>query len=669
MNLTPEQQRAIDEIENNLQIVACAGSGKTEVITRRIANILRQKPDIKPQNIVAFTFTNKAADSLKSRITAAVTDIDADSMEKMYIGTIHGFCYRLLSEYGDGYKNLRILDSVKNHLFITRYANKCGMSDLDLAPRLNYVKLFCDCIGKMVDDYDNRSSWDEKHAEVFEKARACLREYGYLDYAILILETLEQVKHNPAVAKHLRSIKYLVVDEYQDVDNLQEKLIHYFSEHGANICVVGDDDQTIYQFRGSKADNMIRFAEKYPRVTQVKLEQNFRCSPAVVDIADCVIKNNQNRLEKKMLSESGANAITKAERFDSDTEQYDAIAAEIARLGDGDIAVLVRKGKYINPICEALRKRGIDYSTDSADYFFSGDYFVRFVQTFKILTEVDKAALYKCWQGYIDDEHLSAAFKYLRQTARSGGNGFTMPMRGVLENFLEAADFFNLKSYDAQTRREDAVGFAQILDDYDEIYGDCQLSARILGLLKFLENRALEEYKYHNFKPDAPHDNTVQIMTIHKSKGLEFDTVFIPNMMNREFPAQSKGGRKYWHILGGSFESNKERYESDIDDERKLFYVAVTRAKKNLYLYYELSSKPLSTFVREAAESNYLEIDRDDLREPDMSKAEIAELRKKLLDDVFAMYHAGMKSAILEVDEIKNASPSELADIAARHGF
>ena len=160
----------------------------------------------------------------------------------------------------------------------------------------------------------------------------------------------------------------------------------------------------------------------------------------------------------------------------------------------------------------------------------------------------------------------------------------------------------------------DLDGICMILDDYDEIYGDWQLSARVNGVLKFLGTQAAVEYRYHSFQPKDPDLDAVQIMTVHKSKGLEFHTVFLPELIQREFPVSNLGGRRYWHVLGGEFEANKEKYQSDLEDERKLFYVAVTRAKQNLFMTYELSMQPVSCFLKEAADSHDLRINRSDLR-------------------------------------------------------
>lgn len=615
VNLTPEQQKAISEIDRNLQMIACAGSGKTEVITQRIANILKSRTDIEPHHIVAFTFTEKAASSMKERIAKALGEEFSPEIDQMYVGTIHGFCYHLLNKYTEQFREYKILDTVKSHLFVARYCGECGMSDLKLEPYPRNIQLFLQCIDKMIDDFDNSDAWTDEQRTVLNKYIKCLYDHKYIDFALMIFETLRQIKSDPDIREYLSEIKYLVVDEYQDVNDLQEKLISCIAEMGANICVVGDDDQTIYQFRGSNADNMISFSERYADVHQVRLEKNFRCAPGIVDIADCVIGRNRRRIPKKMISGAANLPVQiEAKRYDDKSSQFDSIAKKITELHNAGIpyremAVLVRKGKAIVPISSALERAGIPFETDSAERFFSGSYFNRFVVTLQILSDIDKAKLYACWQDIIESTAFNSGFKFLRSCAR-GGN---LPLSEILCGFCEKTAFLDDAAGDIDIRRMDLEGITKILDDYDEIYGDWQLSARITGILKFLGTQAAEEYKYHSFKPKDPNVDAVQIMTVHKSKGLEFHTVFLPELMKREFPVSNMGGRKYYHVLGGVFEEHKDRYQSDLEDERKLFYVAVTRAKQNLFMTYELSTQPVSCFVEEAAASHYLKINRDDL--------------------------------------------------------
>ena len=613
--LTPQQQEAINEIDRNLQIIACAGSGKTEVITRRIAHILQSKSEIKPENIVAFTFTQKAAESMKKRIAKALQgSMDVD-IERMYIGTIHGFCYHILNKYTQKFQHSHILDTAKSHLFTARYCKECGMSDLELAPSPRSINLFLQCIDKMIDDAENAADWTQAQRDVLDKYINCVYDHGYIDFSLMIFETLRQINDNQEVRDYLSQIRYLVVDEYQDVNDLQERLIQRIAQAGANICVVGDDDQTIYQFRGSNADHMISFAQRYGDVHQVRLEKNFRCARDIVALADLVIGNNQRRIPKQMVSgvPQMPSQIT-AMRYPGKIEQFEAIAEKIAQLhAEGvpyrEMAILVRKGKAIVPAAAALDHAAIPYETDSAEHFFTGHYFGRFVTTLQILADVDKAKLYECWQDVAQGPVFNMAFKWLRGQARGGH----VPLSEIVRGFCDKISFLDEEAPDLEMRRTDLEGMVKILEDYDEIYGDWQLSARIAGVLKFLGTQAAEEYKYHSFQPKDPNADAVRLMTVHKSKGLEYHTVFLPEMTKREFPVSNMGGKQYYHVLGGVFEENKERYQSDLEDERKLFYVAVTRAKQNLYMTYELSAQPVSCFVKEAAALKEMQMDRSDL--------------------------------------------------------
>lgn len=615
MQLTAEQKQAVTEIERHLQIIACAGSGKTEVIARRIAHILEEKSDVSPQNIVAFTFTNKAAESLRRRITSAVGSQQKDALDGMYIGTIHGYCSYLLKHYADGYGELKVLDTVTQHHFIHRYHKDCGMAALELKLHPRNVGLFVQCIEKMIDDYDHANAWTQEQRDALEQYIQCLRRHGYLDFAILLFEALRQIRSNPACAQAIAQVRYLVVDEYQDVDDLQEKLIGCFVRAGANICVVGDDDQTIYQFRGSNAENMISFAERYPDVRQVRLETNFRCGQEIVDIADAVIRNNTRRLPKEMKASSGSTQGTvQALQFDSGSEQFSAIAEEAKRLhGEqnvpwSEIAVLTRKGKIVARVAWAMERQGIPACGDSAEGFFGEAHFTRLQETLRGLPELNRVELYKQWDDIIDPERFKTAFRELRSAARGGRQRLST----ILSGFCVALGFLDEETADYETRKICLDGVCRMLDDYDEIYGDYQLSARIDGFLKFLDTRAAEEYKYHNFTPDNQGEDAVQVMTVHKAKGLEFQCVFLPDLMEKEFPVGNLGGKKYWQVLGGTFEEHKDRYQNDMEDERKLFYVAVTRAKERLYMTYELSKRPVSRFVREAARSSHLQVDVQD---------------------------------------------------------
>lgn len=612
---TPAQKQAIAEIDHHLQIIACAGSGKTEVIAQRIAHILDAKADLPAGAIVAFTFTNKAADSLRERISRTVSPARQDELSQMYIGTIHGYCRYLLENYAPGFSGMKVLDSVKQHHFIRRYHDACGMDTLGLSMCPIHVDVFVQCVEKMLDDYDNRSNWPQTQQNALAQYIDCLRQHSYLDFSLLIFETLRQIEQSPACSEAVGGVHYLVVDEYQDVDDMQERLIRCFAARGANLCVVGDDDQTIYQFRGSNAGNMISFAKRYPNVRQVRMETNFRCAKGIVALADTVIRNNPHRLSKQMqATPSAPDGAIQATRFDNAIQQFSTLAAEIKRVHAtgvpwSQISVLARKGKTVAQAAWSLERAGIPVCGDSAEGLFEEDHFKRLQDTLRNLVSLDRSTLYARWKGVVDQERFSVAFRGLRTAIRGGKQRLST----IIRDFCAALDFLDGSATDGSVRKVCLDGICRMLDDFDEIYGDWQLSARIDKFLKFLNAGAVEEYRYYNFAPDGGSTDAVQVMTVHKAKGLEFQCVFLPNLMEKEFPVGNYGGKQYWHVLGGAFEENKDRYRGGIEDERKLFYVAVTRAKAMLYLTYELSRHPLSRFLREAAESDYVEIDREDL--------------------------------------------------------
>lgn len=643
MELTVNQQIAVDEISNNLQIIACAGSGKTEVITRRIVNILKHNYAL-PEEIIAFTFTEKSAKTMKNRIIKALLETNYDKLQlvdEMFTGTIHGYCYNLLKKYTNKFNDFSVLDSVKNFLFLKKNFNICGAKELGLSFNVNNIKLFEDCIAKMVDDYEEKKLWNNNNLEAFNKYRNLLYKEKYLDFSILILEAIYQMSNNNEVEDYLKKIKYLIVDEYQDVDDLQEKIIKMFYDYNANICVVGDDDQTIYQFRGSNANNMINFSQRYDNVTQVKLEENFRSTSSIVNLADTIIKNNKERLSKRMFSRNNNKSIIEGYCFRSKTDEHNGLIDMIKKLhltdDYKDIAILVRKNKYINEIAEELNNNNIPYVTDSADYFFKGKNFKLFCNTLKILVNIDKSQLYKIWNGIVADESISKGYKYLRNISRIGGNRNVIKLSDIISSFLKEIDFLS----NNQKRISEFNNFKIILDDYDEIYKDYQLSSRINGLIDFLENEALEQYKYHNFSTELS-ENGINIMSIHKSKGLEFNSVIILGMLQGDFPANSSGGKKYYHVLKGIFETKKEKYDSSLDDERKLFYVAITRAKKNLIMYSECSKKKISQFFMESYESKIMKVDDKSMEvlnentKLKINKSKIKKLREEVLDELHA---------------------------------
>jgi DNA helicase-2/ATP-dependent DNA helicase PcrA len=316
---TPSQAAAIGETERPLHLIACAGSGKTQVISQRIAEILK-KPGVRPGNIIAFTFTEKAAAELEERISSIVeTEIgEVVGMAEMYVGTMHGFCLNLLQTYVPESFKYGVLTDITQRLLIDRVSTKSGLTTCPTSsagtPLLRrYVnsRLYAQVLSILQeDDVD----WDLIPDGVNESLHAYLKllaDRRYFDYTTMIATAVDALESDEldddpayaAVVRHIREdIQYVVVDEYQDVNPLQERLIAALVRFGANLCVVGDDDQTIYQWRGSEVSNILTFAERFPGARTIELADNFRSTKGVVEFGRSIAELIEpgERLDKRM---------------------------------------------------------------------------------------------------------------------------------------------------------------------------------------------------------------------------------------------------------------------------------------------------------------------------------------------------------------------------------
>jgi len=282
VDYTPSQRAAIEEIDQNLQIIACAGSGKTQVISKRVVEILRRgrAAGIKPENIVAFTFTDKAAAELKDRIATLVRRGigEVPGMAEMYVGTIHGYCLHLLQTHLFEYLKYSVLTDVQTRLLVSRNSKKSGLSDVEIisGPSAGQklkrgrqdVGVFLEALNIVRED---DAALPPGLRDALDRYEELLDAHRQLDYSRIMVDALTALYDDAPDRLRLqqelgRKLKYLIVDEYQDVNPLQEGLIYRLHELGANVCVVGDDDQTIYQWRGSAIRNILGFAERYPDV-------------------------------------------------------------------------------------------------------------------------------------------------------------------------------------------------------------------------------------------------------------------------------------------------------------------------------------------------------------------------------------------------------------------
>src|SRR5437588_2005780 len=302
---TESQLDAIRHIEGNLQIIACAGSGKTQVISERVAEILARKRQegIGPSNIVAFTFTDRAAAALKDRIAQRIGARlgEIPGLAELYVGTIHGYCLDLLQRKVPEYFKYQVLTEVQTRLVIDRNSNRSGMSSLGLRRYID-SRRYMDAVNMLREGVvDWQVLQGHNVLGALQMYDALLAEKRYLDYTAIIGKTVQLIEANPELRAEIAgSVRFLIVDEYQDVNPLQERLIHAIHDLGARVCVVGDDDQTLYQFRGTDLSNILDFRNRYPDVHTVTIAENFRSSEGVVDVGRQIIVRNLRRLPKQM---------------------------------------------------------------------------------------------------------------------------------------------------------------------------------------------------------------------------------------------------------------------------------------------------------------------------------------------------------------------------------
>jgi len=629
--LTYDQRRAVETIDDNLEIIACAGAGKTGVVTRRIINILKTKPDIKPENIVAFTFTEKAAVELKNRIYKyAHQELgNAHGLAHMYIGTIHGFCLKILQEYVQYFQKFSVLDEMTTSIFIERNNESFGMRDLGLLGyKIHDLELFIKVMDLVNENSFDGQIWPPEIESCAIRYQQTFYDNRYFDFSLILKETVNQLRTNEELRNIIKNkIKYLTVDEYQDVNPIQERLIRLLFELGCNLCVVGDDDQTIYQFRGSDVSHILSFEKNYgiKPENKVILSENFRCTSAVVDVAQTIIKSNHSRLNKEMRSASRwkhEDGTVSYMDFDNTSEEYSFIAERIKSLHSAgikysDLAVLLRKSKVGAEISHIFDAYDIPYIIEGVNELFMTNEAVAAGGIFRFLDNViDSEELKALWNRIryaIDSASLENAISSLKQIDLSSFKGYSeFSIQQVFHNFIIDLGIREIEGNDdSEVILYNLGKFSQVIDDFERMNFKAKPVSRVHRFCFFLGGLADGSYAEGHLENTYIRPDAVNIMTIHKSKGLEFTAVFIPQLNRNYFPAGGHGGRKVWYLIPKNCIPNANRYDGTLEDERRLFYVAITRAKKFLFLTRSPSSvssreRTISQFLVDARHSKYL---------------------------------------------------------------
>jgi DNA helicase II / ATP-dependent DNA helicase PcrA len=625
MKLTQPQSAAITHAGHNLQLIACAGSGKTEVVARRVVHLLTTgRPDsMRPGNIVAFTFTEKAAAELKERIVTRTREAlgELPGMAEMFVGTIHAFCLELLKSESPRHLKYEVLNEVQQGLFVDRNSSKSGLTtstDLNGTALRRYIDTNRYVTALSILREAERDDARLNGCSVLNglaSYQALLDERSYLDYSSILDEAVALLTNDDGVrARIAERVKYVIVDEYQDVNPVQEAIVWSLHALGAHICVVGDDDQTIYQWRGSDVENILTFARRYPGVDQIPIEENFRSSDGIVETARPFIEQNTARLTKAM-KPTGAQPHEQGDivalSFADPEEEARFIAATaqalrgVAFTEDGnerglawsDMAVLLRSVKAnAEPITAALRAAGVPYVVSGMTNLFGAAEAEAARKLFYFIGDrgPNEAAVEHAWTGAnlgVDPAVLRAAVA----GAAASKAALTDPdqkrwgqysIQRVFLNFLEEA---GVREEAVPNGRGEVVfynlgKFSQLISDFEAIHFHSKPVEKYASFADFLQHRAEDAYpegwqdnQYAN--PDA-----VRIMTVHQAKGMQWPVVFIPALLRNRFPAAKIGGPGVWHLLPRDGIKGQPRFEGTVEDERRLFYVAMTRSQKFLHM-------------------------------------------------------------------------------------
>ena len=610
--LSDSQKAAVLSKKKHIRIIAGAGAGKTETLTRKIVYLLLHE-QVAPSSIVAFTFTEKAAQSMKSRVYDRIKYLGGDKicaqLGDMFVGTIHGYCSRLLEDYFS-YGDYRVLDENQEMAFLMRIGwelglGKKGKYSSNCDTFLNTLNVV---YGELIPTKKLKKSAPE-FLEPFEKYEKKLDSHKCFTFNRMINLAIENLGDNPKILNH---VEYLIVDEYQDINRAQEKLIHLIGED-SHIFIVGDPRQTIYQWRGSNERCFEDFISNYSDSETVSIAENRRSTKAILEIANEFADNFKIQYPHldPTRTEDGATYLGK---FNNDVEEAEWITDQIeSHIDSGacsysDIGILFRSVKTSAPIfIDIFREKNIPVMVGGKVGLFRRPEIQALGKLFAWLFEdgfwkenmygregiegddlLDSAL--DDWKTGVPDIPLSddansAIIKWKELTLNSKYGNFTR----IFHELLIILEYHKLNPVDANHMviMSNLGRFGSILADYE--------TANMLGGRKRNWERDLKGlfwymtlYATGSYEEQAGDNiqgvDAVQLMTVHQAKGLEWSIVFIPSLVTRRFPSSKTGSEKNWLIPRDLFDVDK--YEGDIDSERKLFYVALTRAKEILVASY-----------------------------------------------------------------------------------
>ncbi|MGP1598644.1 ATP-dependent helicase [Peptoanaerobacter stomatis] len=601
--LNEKQKQAVITTDGALLILAGAGSGKTRVITNKIAYLIEEK-NVNPYNILAITFTNKAAKEMQSR----VEDLIGIDSKRVWISTFHAFCTRILRYEASHIlyeNNFTIYDTQDKQVLIKNCMDILGYDKetLNIASVASEISRAKDSMVS-VDDYEAEATSDyrnSKIARVYRLYQEELKKNNAMDFDDLIYNCIRLFKlHKEVLGKYQDKFEYIMVDEYQDTNYSQYLLIKMLSQKHKNICVVGDDDQSIYGWRGADIRNILEFEKDFENVIQIKLEQNYRSTSNIINAASTVIKNNEGRKDKKIWTSSDNGDKITIYEATSENDESLYVAQNIRKLTEqgykySDFAVLYRANALSRKYEETFMKYKIPYKIFGGLKFYDRMEikdilaYLRLIDnknddvSLKRIINVPKrgigAKTVEKLEQYAREHSISMldSIEYISQIIGAGKaqesikkfavmigalKAFAkiLPVSELLEKVISSTNYENSlieeKTPESQSRLENINELKSVIQEFERTSEDKSLS-------DFLQNATLST----DMDEDDKKSNYATLMTIHSAKGLEFPVVFIVAAEENIFPS-----------------SRSVLDESKLEEERRLCYVAITRAKEKLFI-------------------------------------------------------------------------------------
>lgn len=623
---SPEQELVINHRGGHLQVIACAGAGKTEAISRRVASLVEE--GVEPGQIIAFTFTERAAASLKARITSRIAQSKGagflDRLGPMFIGTIHSYCLRLLQDHVPGYGNHDILDENRLAGLLSREHKRLELGKIGSRhwrPIFDFLR--------NADVVENELIAPEAlkgtpFGDCYLAYSQALERYHFLTYGQLMTAAIAALEQPVVHARVHGRLRHLIVDEYQDINPSQERLIELLAQPPVHLCVVGDDDQAVYQWRGSDVTNILEFRKRYTHAKALPLSTNRRSRPTIISTANAFAASIAPRLDKKMEAHRpAADVEVHCWAADRDADEAATIAKTIQRLNKRgyryrDIAVLFRSVRTSSPaLIQELRAQGIPFRCAGRTGLFLQPEASVLGKTYAWLCKndwknerfaqpepIDLDTLMGEYAAIFNGGTEIADLRQYLEDWQSFVSDSTAPVNLVRDYYrllrLLGAQELDLSDPVQAARMGCLARFSQILADFEHVTRRARYveedGARVFRggqdrgiyfyqrLFNYLQHYAVDAYE--DFEGEDSFDlDAVDILTIHQAKGLEWPVVFVPSLVQGRFPSRRSGESQEWLIEEKLFPADaRRRYEGSETEERRLFYVAMTRAKDMVYL-------------------------------------------------------------------------------------